>query len=108
MSFFWFGDGLLKGAKNKVLDGVEEWARADVMPTAKENCPVDHGNMRDSHTTQRKGKTVTVGVGGSSAPYALKQHEDMSLRHTVGEAKWLENAYNSMLPRLPGKIKGKF
>jgi hypothetical protein len=68
---------------------------------------VDKGTMRDSHTTQRNGDTITVGVGGAAATYTVKQHEDLTLNHKVGQAKWLSMAKDWTLPRLPDKIKGR-
>lgn len=88
-----------------VLDGAEEWARGDVMPLADENCPVKDGTMRDSHVVERNGTIITMGYGGSAAPYAERQHEDLTLVHTVGQHKWLENAFNWQLPLLKSNIE---
>lgn len=61
--------------------------------------PVDTGNLRASHYVESadgvRGPIVEIGVGGPSQPYAVRQHEDMSLRHPVGNAKFLENAFNA-------------
>ena len=88
-----------------VVDGAEEWARGDVMTLADENCPVKDGTMRDSHTVERNGAIITMGYGGSAAPYAERQHEDLTLTHPVGQHKWLENAFNWQLPLLKGNIE---
>ncbi len=88
-----------------VVDGAEEWARGDVMPLADENCPVKDGTMRDSHVVERNGNTITMGYGGPAAPYAERQHEDLTLYHSVGQAKWLENAFNWQLPLLKSNIE---
>jgi len=96
----WNDGGIIARAKAAMRDGVEEWARAEVMPDADEHCPVKDGTLRDSHVVERKGTVITIGYGGPAAPYAERQHEDMTLSHTVGEAKWLENAFNRKLPEL--------
>ncbi len=96
----WNDGGIIAKAKAAVVDGCEEWAQAEVMPAADENCPVDKGDLRDSHAVERNGMVITMGYGGPAAPYAERQHEDMTLSHTVGEAKWLENAFNEKLPEL--------
>ncbi|MCK9570709.1 hypothetical protein M0R72_17300 [Candidatus Pacearchaeota archaeon] len=96
----WHDDTIIAKAKAAMLDGGEEWARAEVMPAADERCPVDFGTLRDSHTVEREGTTITMGYGGPAAPYAERQHEDLTLSHVVGEAKWLENAFNDKLPEL--------
>lgn len=56
--------------------------------------PRDTGALAASGRVSRprvsKGKiTVRLGFGGAAAPYALYQHEMMSLRHTLGEARYL-------------------
>lgn len=96
----WHDASIIAKAKAELADGIEEWARAEVMPDADEHCPVKDGTLRDSHVVEREGAVVTMGYGGSAAPYAERQHEDMTLSHTVGEAKWLENAFNRKLPEL--------
>ena len=43
---------------------------------------------------ERVGDTVAVeiGFGGPAEAYAVVQHEDLSYRHPVGQAKFLETA----------------
>ena len=64
---------------------------------ADELVPFDTGNLMRSQTLKLPrafGKRITgsVGYGGSAAPYALKQHEDLELWHP---------------PKPPGKSKVK-
>jgi hypothetical protein len=35
-----------------------------------------------------------MGYGGPAADYTLRQHEDSSISHRVGEDHWLEKAFN--------------
>jgi hypothetical protein len=107
MTVIWNGDLVLKKVREGGLDGIEEWGRSDVEPLARENCPVDRGTMRDTHVTLRTKDGVEIGCGGPSAPYAIVQHEDLTLDHTVGQAKWLENAANWCLPKLPEKVQAR-
>ncbi len=52
--------------------------------------PVDEGPLRASGRVAgpQRGE-VELSFGGASAPYALRQHEDLTLNHTVGEARYL-------------------
>lgn len=71
--------------------------QAELVATeAKLRCPVLHGYLRNSIHAEKPivdedMASVSV-VAGEGLPYARRQHEDETLRHTVGEAKFLENA----------------
>lgn len=58
--------------------------------------PVDEGTLRSTGRVEVRPALsmieVHISFGGPAAPYALVQHEDLTLRHTVGEAKYLERA----------------
>lgn len=60
---------------------------------AGKGVPVDEGTLRSSgRVTGPTGilkAVVSLTFGGASAPYALKQHEELQYRHTVGEARYL-------------------
>lgn len=72
------------GGKEGVRNAVEH-----VLTEANKTVPHDEG------TLERSGEASTDGTTGAvsyNTPYAVKQHEDMSLRHDgKGQAKWLEN-----------------
>lgn len=53
--------------------------------------PVDEGPLRASGRVEGPNNVgeVTLSFGGASAPYALRQHEELSYNHTVGEARYL-------------------
>jgi hypothetical protein len=62
--------------------------------------PVDEGIMRSTARVQgpdNRGQ-VEWSYGGAAAPYTLRQHEDTSLRHTVGEARWMIRAIDRWKP----------
>ena len=61
--------------------------------------------MRGTGSVVREGKTIEIGFGGPSAPYTVRKHENLTLNHSTGQAKWLENAFNWQLPMLPGRIE---
>lgn len=60
-----------------------------VLKQAVENAPKLTGDLRDS-----AGVTEQDGVAYVffNTPYAVRQHEDMTYRHTVGGPKYLERA----------------
>ena len=67
------------------------------------------GTLRDSHETSApywKGKflNVDISVGGPAASYAIVQHEDMTFKHKVGQAKFLESAINEAEPQLMARL----
>lgn len=58
--------------------------------------------------------TVTIGYGGAASKYALRQHEDMSLRHpnprsrnsrSNGQAKYLEKPVREHIPALQRRLQ---
>lgn len=56
--------------------------------------PVKDGHLRGSGRADGPGANlkkpvVSISFGGSAAPYALIQHEVLTFRHTVGEARYL-------------------
>lgn len=78
--------------------------------------PVDTGALRDSHTVSQPVITnneisVTIGVGGPAAPYAVIVHEVVETHHTVGQAKFLQLAVlqrsKTMAMRIANKIAAK-
>lgn len=75
-----------------------------VMTESKTLCPVDTGNLRASGHVQapriEQGDiVVTLGYGGS-ASYARIVHENLTAKHVVGQAKYLEQPILQNTPRL--------
>lgn len=61
----------------------------EILEEAKRLCPVASGHLRDSGYIQFKDKGFVVGFG---AEYAVYVHENMSAKHLVGQAKFLDDA----------------
>lgn len=74
-----------------VEDGVRE-AADHIIDVAKENTPVDTGELRDSAEVEASGSSATMSF---EAPYALYVHENMRDQHATGGAKFLEKAMAS-------------
>ncbi|HXH11157.1 MAG TPA: HK97 gp10 family phage protein [Alphaproteobacteria bacterium] len=95
----------LNGDVQAVLPGALFQVGEQIMTEAKALTPVDTGALRASGTVlppEQDGTTVRVvlGFGGPAIPYALRQHEDVTLRHTVGQAKFLEQPFNAIAGQL--------
>lgn len=73
--------------------GLGDWGE-HVLDEAVRIVPIEEATLENSGTVAQStdGKTVGVGFGaGAAAPYAIKQHEDLSLHHDAGrQAKYLE------------------
>lgn len=73
------------------------YQEAEVVMTAAKTdyVPVATGALRasgfvDPPLQTLDGGSVTLGFGGPAAPYAVIVHEDLTKRHPVGQAKYLE------------------
>lgn len=89
---------LARAGGEELVSGVRvagEEIMTDVKATRQgSGVPVDTGALRGSGIVtgpDGRGK-VSLTFGGSAAPYALRQHEDMTLRHNLGEARYLVRA----------------
>jgi hypothetical protein len=74
--------------------------------------PVDTGALRSTHMVTEpewSGNVVevSIGVGGPAAPYAIYVHENLTARHTVGQAKFLESALLEALPSLARRVAAR-
>lgn len=98
-----------------------------VVARAKTLCPVDPedgGQLRQSirrtrgTISKRNGNVVvTILVGGAPLKsvlagrkyniYAVLQHEDLTLKHSVGQAKFLEQPFFQYAPDAPSEILGE-
>lgn len=67
-----------------------------VKTESQKRTPVDEGNLKASHYTamQSTGSKIS-GQVGCTAEYAVYVHENLEARHTIGQAKFLENAFDA-------------
>lgn len=82
------GESLTRGAERGVRLAVEH-----LLTEANKSVPHDEG------TLERSGEATVDGTRGAvsyDTPYAVRQHEDMSVGHPgKGKPKWLENTLAS-------------
>lgn len=96
---------LVTGPVPKALRSVGEvW-----MTEAKKRCPVDKGVLRSSGHVQgpiRSGNNIIVKLvfGGPSAGYARVVHENLTAKHKVGQAKYLESVVLERRNRLTHEV----
>lgn len=80
-----------------------------IMAAAKEITPLDTGALRNSGHVQLpvitpQQVTVRMGFGGAAASYAIYVHENLTARHPVGQAKYLEVPVNRARKGLAKRI----
>ncbi len=78
------------------IQGVLRAVAESRLTEMKQRTPVDEGTLKGTlHVTRPRrtfsGQEVGWAAGGPSAPYAAVQHEDTTLRHTTGQAKFIES-----------------
>lgn len=82
-----------QAAEQGIADGTEVW-----LEEANRGVPIEES------TLERSGTATTDGLRGVVAydtPYAVRQHEDLTLRHDQGRrAKWLELAGKEQARRI--------
>lgn len=101
------------GVKRGLVESAER-----IMTLAKKRTPVDLGNLKNSghvQPPQRIGTALEIvfGFGGPAGAgnvggetnkepvgYAVYVHEDLTARHKVGQAKYLESALNDYRPKV--------
>jgi len=81
-----------------------------IIAASRREVPVRDGILRSTWHVElpqvaSSGETVVeLGYGGPSAPYALRQHEELSYRHTVGKAKYLEDPFRAHVPTMDARL----
>lgn len=97
-----------EGAPGKATRQVAEEVRTDAVATrGSKGVPRDQGILAGTHRAEgpRADGSSAVTMGGASAPYGIRQHEDMTLHHDVGEARWLVRAVERWRPNNTAALK---
>lgn len=81
---------VLNGSANRAV----ALAAEHILGVSNEKVPIEEATLERSGTVSTDPGNFTAAVSYDT-PYAVKQHEDMTLRHDHGRsAKYLENAMN--------------
>lgn len=108
------GKAALDKLRAAAADGLHDAAKR-VLAAANRHVPTEHGDLEKSGIASVDDDALRAAVSygrGLSAAYAVREHEDMTLRHDDGRtAKWLEVAMNSegkaMLEQLAATIRAQ-
>jgi len=92
----WNGDAINRLIKRVGMQAIHDGAE-HILTESIDETPIDSGTLRRSGTVIDQEDSVVILY---SAPYALKQHEDLSLSHIDGKAKFLEDPYNRNKDRI--------
>lgn len=91
----WKGKEVSDKVKSAAITGLTNAAEA-VLDRSNQKVPLAEGTLANSATTSVDASSLTAAVSYDTI-YAVRQHEDLSLRHLNGrEAKYLENAIKEM------------
>jgi len=91
-NFRWRGDLARRIARQAAMQALHDGAE-HILTESIDETPIDSGTLRRSGTVTDVPSEESVFVSFNT-PYAVKQHEDLSLRHTDGKAKYLEDPFN--------------
>lgn len=73
---------------------------------ALQRTPIDTGLLRASSRKAVKGdETGSFGEVSYHADYSIPVHENLTARHPIGEAKYLENAVRFIVPLFPRMLQ---
>ncbi|MGH9248318.1 MAG: hypothetical protein ACRD0W_02195, partial [Acidimicrobiales bacterium] len=79
-------------------------AAEHVADVSDDRTPVDTGELIGSRRVEVDERALEAAIGyglvGKARAYAVIQHEDLTLRHTNGQAKFLESALTSEARRV--------
>lgn len=83
--------------RRELAKSVLDKAAKRIVANSKKRTPIQYRKLIESHqvrraVTKRGSVGVTVSVGDKEAWYAHIVHEDLSLNHSQGEAKFLETS----------------
>lgn len=81
----------------------------EIMAASQKIVPVDTGALRSSglvNKPEERDKLIFVHLqyGGPAADYAWKVHEDLEAYHPHGQAKYLEEPANQLMPKVSAQV----
>lgn len=105
----------IKSASVRLIDGIGQGylvAGEHVLGVSNAQAPIEDGDLIRSGAVSQDGATKRTAISYDT-DYAVRQHEDMALRHDSGRnAKFLEKAMNSerdkVLQIIAVQAKGAF
>jgi len=86
----WNGEAIERLIRRISMQAMHDGAE-HILTESINECPVESGTLRRSGTVIDEDDSVVILY---NVPYAEKQHEDLSLSHIDGKAKFLEDPYN--------------
>ncbi|MGB9613899.1 MAG: HK97 gp10 family phage protein [Fervidobacterium sp.] len=92
----WYKNKTINVAKKEAIRAIQKSA-ADLQRRSVMQAPIDTGDLRAncSISSLKKTKNEIYVRVGYDLPYAIVQHENLSLNHPIGgKAKYLEDPYN--------------
>jgi len=106
----WFAPAIIARARKAGLDGVEEWARGEVLSEMRRQCPVapiNGGTMRNSLGTERddENNVIILGGGGAAESYIYIQHQRADFNHTTGKSHFIIDPVEQLTPNLPEYVQ---
>lgn len=101
-SLTWDGEAVKAAIREATVRGLGLWGEY-VGGISDDRVPLDEATLQRSRVSSVDASTLTAAVSYDT-PYAVRQHEDMTLRHPNGrQAKYLESAFMESKP-LAAKI----
>ena len=89
---------------------LQEWAEK-IFQESQKQVPWETTHLMQTGTVEpgKEDNTIEIGYGGEDAPYAARQHEDMTLHHPKPgtKAKYLEDPANEIAPQIAPGIVAK-
>lgn len=90
----------IKQATSQAAEKALFLAAEHVLSVSTRKVPHDRGTLQNSGRTSVDGKNLRA-VVSYNTPYAVRQHEDMTLRHGGGRsAKYLESSLNGEMAKV--------
>lgn len=106
----WNGKRVSADVQSAAIIGLRDISE-HLLTESNKTVPIETGELMRSGIADvdKEALEASVSYGaGSAAPYALRQHEDMDLRHDPGRrAKWLEKTLDEQGERMQKHVENK-